>query len=106
MMDPVSPSKRRDRTRDNRARAVFRMLRRCDQLNRRYSADVYVLVRWKNRHYEYCSADDAAFPISPRDPVNRLSTYLATESQLYQGQGLSACMLLPRFEYAIREHLS
>lgn len=79
-MDQVALPKRRDRTRDNLVRAVLRTLRRCDQLSRRYGADVYVLVRWQNKHYEYCSTDEAAFPIRPIDLVSSMEIRHATGS--------------------------
>ncbi|KAK2729317.1 hypothetical protein CKAH01_10266 [Colletotrichum kahawae] len=37
---------------------------RCEQIRRRYGADVYIQVRYKNRHYEYSSSNDNSFPKS------------------------------------------
>ena len=61
---------KRDRTNDNFARATFRFMRRCDQLSRRYDADVYLLVRRKQRHYDYKSTDDPSFPVLSPDLVS------------------------------------
>ena len=58
----MEPLCKRDRTSDNFARATQRLMRRCDQISRRYDADVYILVRRKNRHYDYNSTDDPTFP--------------------------------------------
>jgi len=67
-MEYVRPGKR-DRTADNFARATRRLMRRCDQINRRYGADVYLLVRRKYRYYEYNSANDPRFPRQPAELV-------------------------------------
>jgi hypothetical protein len=45
-------------------------MKRCDQLSRRYDADVYLLVRRKQRHYDYKSTDDPSFPVSSPDLVS------------------------------------
>ncbi|KAI3548011.1 hypothetical protein CABS02_08479 [Colletotrichum abscissum] len=37
---------------------------RCEQIRRRYGADVYVQVRFKSRHYEYTSSSEHHFPKS------------------------------------------
>ena len=56
------PQLQRDRTGENFARATQRLMRRCDQLSRRYGADFYVVVRRQHRHYDYCSTEDCHFP--------------------------------------------
>lgn len=68
-MDPPSVSKR-DTTNDNFSRAIFRLLKRCDQIGRRYDADVYLLVRRKQNRYDYRSTDDPSFPLSSLDLVS------------------------------------
>ncbi|KAI3545673.1 hypothetical protein CABS02_09211 [Colletotrichum abscissum] len=37
---------------------------RCEQIRRRYGADVYVQVRFKSRLYEYTSSEKPEFPRS------------------------------------------
>ncbi|KAF6805033.1 hypothetical protein CPLU01_16018 [Colletotrichum plurivorum] len=37
---------------------------RCEQIKRRYKADVYIQVRYKNRYYEYSSSNERNFPRS------------------------------------------
>lgn len=71
-MDQEPCARRRDRTRDNFVRAALRLMKRCDQISRRYSADVYILVRWQHKHYEYRSANDSAFPDHSIDLVSSL----------------------------------
>ncbi|PMB65158.1 hypothetical protein BM221_008514 [Beauveria bassiana] len=58
----TTPQSQRDRTGENFARATYRLMKRCDQLSRRYGADFYVLVRRQHRHYDYCSTKDCHFP--------------------------------------------
>ena len=53
---------KRDRTSENFAKAAYRLIRRCDQLHRRYGADCYVLVHRKCGYYDYNSSNDATFP--------------------------------------------
>jgi hypothetical protein len=81
-MNPPSVSKR-DRTNDNFARATFRFMKRCDQLSRRYDADVYLLVRRKQRHYDYKSTDDPSFPVSSPDLVSWLNIHGYSRLQPY-----------------------
>ncbi|KAH6883601.1 hypothetical protein B0T10DRAFT_463520 [Thelonectria olida] len=66
-MNNVSPSsspslKKRDRGNENFARATQRLMKRCNQMSRRYETDVYVVLRRKNRHYDYNSTTDPSFP--------------------------------------------
>lgn len=68
-MNPPSVGKR-DRTNDNFVRATFRFMKRCDQLSRRYDADVYLLVRRKQKYYDYKSTDNLLFPVSSPDLVS------------------------------------
>ena len=68
-MDNAALTKR-DRANENFTKATARLMKRCDQISRRYEADVYILVRRKHRHYEYNSADDSSFPPQPRDLVS------------------------------------
>ncbi|KAK8145788.1 hypothetical protein G3M48_004022 [Beauveria asiatica] len=58
---PTTPAKR-DRTCENFTKATYRVMRRRDQLRRRYGADFYVLVRRQRRHYDYSSTNDNCFP--------------------------------------------
>ncbi|OHE90289.1 hypothetical protein CORC01_14418 [Colletotrichum orchidophilum] len=43
---------------------------RCEQIRRRYGADVYVQVRFKSKSYEYTSSNEHNFPRS-RAELNR-----------------------------------
>ncbi|KAH8715568.1 hypothetical protein HC256_004377 [Beauveria bassiana] len=55
---PMMP--KRDRTRENFAKATYRVMRRCDQYSRRYMAD-------------YCSTNDNCFPTRiDMDKINPL----------------------------------
>ncbi|KAE9566462.1 hypothetical protein CGMCC3_g17383 [Colletotrichum fructicola] len=40
------------------------MMWRCEQIRRRYVADVYIQVRYNNRYYEYTSSNQHSFPRS------------------------------------------
>lgn len=53
----------RDRSRELSSRAIQRLMRRCDEMARRYHADVYIQIRQGCRHYEYDSAADSSFPL-------------------------------------------
>ncbi|KAH6876710.1 hypothetical protein B0T10DRAFT_372279, partial [Thelonectria olida] len=53
-----SPMKRRDRTNENFSRAMQRLMRRCNQVSRRYGADVYIQVRQNRRYSDFISTDD------------------------------------------------
>jgi hypothetical protein len=68
-MNRLTTSKR-DRTNDNFVRTTSRFMKRCDQMSRRYNADVYLLVRRKQRHFDYKSTDDPSFPPSSGDLVS------------------------------------
>ncbi|KAK1460482.1 hypothetical protein CTAM01_17129 [Colletotrichum tamarilloi] len=56
--------KKRDRTNENCDKAVKNIMWRCEQIRRRYGADVYVQVRFKSRFYEYTSSNEHNFPKS------------------------------------------
>ncbi|KAK1702316.1 uncharacterized protein BDZ83DRAFT_257371 [Colletotrichum acutatum] len=64
MASRQQPPKKRDRTNENCDKAVKNIMWRCEQIRRRYGADVYVQVRFKSRHYEYTSSDKPDFPRS------------------------------------------
>ncbi|CZR43862.1 uncharacterized protein FPRO_13669 [Fusarium proliferatum ET1] len=53
---------KRDRTKENFSRAVWRLMKRCDQMHSRYGTDVYVLFKRKYQHYEYNSSQSTSFP--------------------------------------------
>lgn len=59
-------SGKRDRANDYFRRAMGRLIQRCDQVSRRYNADVYILIRRRCRHYEYKSTEDPSFPPTSR----------------------------------------
>ena len=63
---------KRDRTGDNFTRASQRMMRRCNQMSRRYGADYYVLVRRKRRYYDDTSTSDPSFPTPIADLVSNI----------------------------------
>ncbi|KAK2730228.1 hypothetical protein CKAH01_19115 [Colletotrichum kahawae] len=48
---------------------------RCEQIRRRYGADVYIQVRYKNRHYEYLSLNDNSFPKSRAELVSSITPW-------------------------------
>ena len=76
--------KKRDRTNENFQRAAENIMRRCDEINRRYQADVYILVRRRNRHYEYKSADDPSWPTPAAEVVGTLRAfYLILTNYIY-----------------------
>lgn len=56
------------------ARAMRRLMRRCDQMSRRYGADIYVLMRRNSRHYDYNSTKDPTFPTPVREIVSEPRT--------------------------------
>ncbi len=58
----VNAVQKRDRTRDNFVRSTMGLMKRSNRISRLYDADMYVLVRWKNRHYVYCSTEEQSFP--------------------------------------------
>ncbi|PQK16846.1 hypothetical protein BB8028_0007g00470 [Beauveria bassiana] len=67
MDEAPSPSvPKRDRRRDNFVRAMSRLMKRSNKVSQLHGADMYVLVRWKNRHWVYCSTEDQEFPPSPK----------------------------------------
>ncbi|KAK4119883.1 hypothetical protein N657DRAFT_649662 [Parathielavia appendiculata] len=39
-------------------------MHRCDDISRRYGADVYIVLRRKGRYYDYSSSRDPSFPLS------------------------------------------
>ncbi|KAH7201305.1 hypothetical protein DER44DRAFT_440970 [Fusarium oxysporum] len=53
---------KRDRTKENFSRAVWRLMKRCNQMHTRYGTDVYVLFKRKYQHYEYNSSQSTSFP--------------------------------------------
>ncbi|KAL4404020.1 hypothetical protein CABS03_14895 [Colletotrichum abscissum] len=63
------PPKKRDRTNENCDKAVKNIMWRCEQIRRRYGADVYVQVRFKTRLYEYTSSEKPEFPRSRAELV-------------------------------------
>ncbi|KAF1729898.1 hypothetical protein CRV24_010442 [Beauveria bassiana] len=58
----VHPMQKRDRTRDNFVRSTMGLMKRSNRISQLYDADMYVLVRWKNRHFMYCSTEEQSFP--------------------------------------------
>ncbi|KAK1475967.1 hypothetical protein CABS01_15536 [Colletotrichum abscissum] len=64
MASRQQPPKKRDRTNENCDKAVKNIMWRCEQIRRRYGADVYVQVRFKSKHYEYTSSSEHHFPKS------------------------------------------
>ncbi|KAG9249579.1 uncharacterized protein F5Z01DRAFT_474191 [Emericellopsis atlantica] len=65
----ADPPKKRDRTRENFSRAMFRMMKRCDAISKRYpNADIYLLIRQNQRHYQYNSTTpNSNFPTPPAE---------------------------------------
>ncbi|KAB5526452.1 hypothetical protein GE09DRAFT_1151510 [Coniochaeta sp. 2T2.1] len=64
MTEPIRPVSKRDRTNENFLRAAKRIMRRGDEMHRRYGAEVYIVMRRKGRYYDYCSTQDHSFPPS------------------------------------------
>jgi hypothetical protein len=87
-----SPHKR-DRTSDNFVRAMLRLMKRSNKVSQLYGADIYVVARWRNRHYMYCSTDDPEFPPSPKALVSEEAGYFSYdgETDVSEGQGVSTC---------------
>jgi hypothetical protein len=63
MTDPVRHPPKRDRTSENFLRAAKSIMRRGDEMRRRYGADVYIVLRRNSRYYDYCSTKDSSFPL-------------------------------------------
>ncbi|KAK2037615.1 hypothetical protein LZ31DRAFT_560280 [Colletotrichum somersetense] len=64
----VPPQPRtRDRTNENFEKARESIMWRCDEISRRYQADVYIVLRRKHKHYEYSSIDAPSWPLSKAD---------------------------------------
>jgi hypothetical protein len=61
-MDRATVSPRRDRTNENFSKAASRLMRRCDQISRRYNARVYVQMCRQQKYYDYKSTDEKSFP--------------------------------------------
>ncbi|KAH9237196.1 hypothetical protein K456DRAFT_1737086 [Colletotrichum gloeosporioides 23] len=64
---------------------------RCEQIRRRYGADVYIQVRYKNRHYEYTSSNDHSFPKSKAElkgayPIPVARSPMDYEKNKYQSE--------------------
>ena len=68
----ADPLKKRDRTRENFSRAMFRIMKRCDAISKRYpNADIYLLIRQNQRHYQYNSTiPNSNFPTPPAELVS------------------------------------
>jgi hypothetical protein len=62
-MDGVPASSRRSRADENFTRAASRLMRRCDQISRRYNARVYVQLSRQHKYYDYTSTNDVSFPL-------------------------------------------
>lgn len=69
MIESMNPPAKRDRTNENFLRATKNILRRGDEMSRRYGADIYIVVRRKGRYYDYCSTQDTSFPTPPTEIV-------------------------------------
>ena len=70
---------KRDRTRDNFNRAVYRLMARCNKLSKNCNADFYILVRRDGMHYDYISTVDPAFP-PPFESLVSLSYVMAANT--------------------------
>ena len=68
-MDSSFLPRKRDRARENFTRATYRMMSRACKISHTYNADVYILVRKGDKHYEFNSAN-TAFPIPPNELVS------------------------------------
>ena len=62
-MDRVTVSPKRDRTNENFSKAASRLMRRCDQISRRYNARVYVQMSQQQQYYNYKSTNEESFPM-------------------------------------------
>ena len=69
MIESMNPPANRDRTNENFLRATKNIMRRGDEMSRRYGADIYIVLRRKGRYYDYCSTQDTSFPTLPREIV-------------------------------------
>lgn len=69
-MDRVLVSPKKDRTNENFSKAMTRLIRRCDQISRRYEARVYIQISRRHQYYDYKSTNDEAFPV-PADALVR-----------------------------------
>ncbi|KAK2055563.1 hypothetical protein LY76DRAFT_185292 [Colletotrichum caudatum] len=67
--DPPLP-RTRDRTNENFEKARENIMWRCDEISRRYQADVYIVLRRKHKHYEYSSIDAPSWPLSKANMVS------------------------------------
>ncbi|WQF77135.1 hypothetical protein CDEST_02149 [Colletotrichum destructivum] len=67
------PPKKRDRTNENCDKAIKNIMWRCEQIRRRYGADLYIQVRYKHRYYEYTSSNEQNFPRSRDELVSRIT---------------------------------
>ena len=70
-----STKKKRDRTNENFRKAVEGIMRRGDKISQGYGADVYILLRRRNRHFEYTSVDKPSWPTSKPEIVSILSYF-------------------------------
>lgn len=68
---PASPS--RNRTNKNFSSAALRLIRRCDQISRRYFARIYIQMSRQHKYYEYKSTNEESFPM----PIDNLIRSLA-----------------------------
>jgi hypothetical protein len=68
-MDRAPLSVGRNRTSENFTRVASRLMRRCDQISRRYHARVYVQLSRQHKYYDYTSTNDEAFPKAVDDLV-------------------------------------
>jgi len=94
-------SKKRDRTNENFQRAVKNVMRRCDEINRRYQADVYTLFYRNHRLYEYTSTDQPSWPKPTEEIVSRITCFCVTNTEQSIEKGLStACQKKSRRFYA------
>jgi len=69
MNEPMNSPPKRDRTNENFLRATKNIMRRGDEMSRRYRADIYIVLRCKGRYYDYCSTQDTSFPMLPMEIV-------------------------------------
>ncbi|KAK1973748.1 hypothetical protein LZ30DRAFT_742559 [Colletotrichum cereale] len=64
------PPKKRNRTNENFDKATKNLLSRCDQIQQRYDADVYIQVRRRHKHYEYTSSNEPSWPKTKAEMVS------------------------------------
>ncbi|KAK2024534.1 hypothetical protein LX32DRAFT_643562 [Colletotrichum zoysiae] len=91
--DPPQP-RTRDRTNENFEKARENIMWRCDEISRRYQADVYIVLRLKHKHYEYSSIDAPSWPLSKADmervypvPIQRTpASFIRRRSRLTKAQ--------------------